>query len=310
MRIFVTGATGVIGRRAIPLMVAAGHQVTAIGRAREVREQLERAGATTAQLDLFDHRAVEGAMAGHDVVVNLATHIPRGPVRPLLPAAWRENDQLRKQASALLVDAALAAGVQRFVQESFALIYPDSGTAWISEETAPRVVRTTRTVLDAEASAMRFGREGGSHVVLRFALLYGPGDPWTRVVCESVRHGFLPLFGAPQGFVSVLHQEDAARAVVTALSLPGGISTVVDDEPVTRRQLGEALARMLHVAPPRLAPPWLQHWSGAIGELMARSLRISNGKLRTVSHWAPRYPSVREGFRAALQERSSVPIAP
>jgi len=87
--------------------------------------------------------------------------------------AWRENDRLRRVASATLVDAALAAGVGRFVQESFAPVYPDCGDRWIDETVPIEPVRYTRTVAGAEASAIRFSQHGGSGIVLRFGAFYG-----------------------------------------------------------------------------------------------------------------------------------------
>src|SRR5881296_445209 len=91
MRIFMTGATGVIGRRAVPLLVRAGHGVTAVGRTPRSRDVLTRAGAAAVDVDLFDPRAVARALPGHDAVINLATHIPHSTTSMFLPGAWREN---------------------------------------------------------------------------------------------------------------------------------------------------------------------------------------------------------------------------
>ncbi len=143
MRIFLTGATGVIGRRVVPDMIAAGHDVTAQARSDGKAELLRAMGARTARLDLLDAPAVRKAVRGHDAVVNLATHIPSTSVAMVLPWAWRENDRLRRDASAILAEAAAAAGAARFVQESFAPTYPDSGDRWIDEDVPIRPSRTT-----------------------------------------------------------------------------------------------------------------------------------------------------------------------
>src|SRR5262245_55642342 len=124
MRILVTGATGVIGRRLVSLLCDAGHDVTAAVRSRASAARLSRQGAAVVEVDLFDRSAVQRAVAGHDAVVNLATHIPK-PSQILLPWAWTENDRLRRVASAAIVDACLASDVSRFIQESFAPVYPD-----------------------------------------------------------------------------------------------------------------------------------------------------------------------------------------
>ena len=79
MRILLTGSTGVIGRRVVPLLLKAGHQLTAVARSPEKRLALERAGAAAVTVDLFDPLAVRQAVRGHDAVVTL-----RGPLGPLL----------------------------------------------------------------------------------------------------------------------------------------------------------------------------------------------------------------------------------
>src|SRR5919206_1815201 len=113
MRIFVTGATGVIGKRVVPQLIAAGHQVTAVGRTPEKRALLARQGATVVDVDLFDRTALHSVIGGHEVVINLATSIPPSS-RTFLPGAWRENDRIRRVASQRITEAAAAGGAQRF----------------------------------------------------------------------------------------------------------------------------------------------------------------------------------------------------
>jgi len=75
---------------------------------------------------------------------------------------------------------------------------------------------------------------------------------------------------------------------------------VSDDRPVRRREFVDALAEALGVPPPRFFPRWLTVLAGSLGETLARSQRIANRKLRTASGWAPRYPSVVEGWSAVV----------
>jgi len=302
MRIFLTGASGVIGRRLIPQLVRTGNQVSAASRTPERPTLLERLGARPIPIDLFDRASIARALPGHDTVINLATHIPHSLARTLLPGAWRENDRIRRISSRLLVDAALANGVQRFIQESFAPIYAAQDDAWITEESPVEPVRYNRTVIDAEQAAERFGRSGGAGIVLRFAGFYGPDSTQWGDLVQSVRRGMLPLPGDPQAFCSFVSHDDAAAAVAATLGLPSGTYNVGDDEPVTRRALGDTLAWLLGVKPPRPMPKWVGRLFGSLGELMSRSQRISNRKLREASNWRPRYPSVREGLRATLED--------
>lgn len=301
MKIFVTGATGVIGRRVVPQLIAAGHEVTSVARTPEKRAALERAGARAVALDLFDAAAVRRAVDGHDVVLNLATHMPSSSMRMMLRSAWRENDRVRREGSNILVDAALASGVSRFIQESFALIYPDCGDEWIDERTPVEPAAYNRSTVDAERAAARFTASGRTGIVLRFAGLYGP-DAFARDMIRIVRRGWSPLPGRAEAYFSSVTQDDAATAVVAALGVPSGIYNVTDDEPLTRRDFVDAIATPLGVGPPRFAPAWTARLMGSVGECMSRSERISNRKFREASGWAPKYASARVGWPVMLEE--------
>lgn len=298
--VFIAGGTGALGRRVVPLLVAAGHRVTAVVRTPGKRAILERRGATAVALDLFDRAAVREAVAGHDVVVNLATHIP-SPSRMFLPGAWRENDRIRREVSANLADGAIAAGAIRYLQESFAPIYQDAGNEWVDEESPVRPARHTRSVLDAEGAAERITLDGRAGVVLRFGLFYGAGDPATLAAASAIRRGWMPFPGSPGGFLSMVSHEDAASAVVAALDVPAGVYNVVDDTPVTRREFAEAVAGMLGVRPPRFVPGWALALAGPVAGALARSLRISNRKLREATGWGPQAATPLDGWREMVE---------
>ena len=299
MRIVVTGASGVIGRRVVPALRARGHEVTAVGRNPARLTAVAQPGVTTIALDLFDPPAVRQALRGHDVILNLATHVPANS-RAFLPGAWRQMDRVRREGSAIIADAATAVGLRRYVQESFAPIYPDGGANWITEATPPRAANYNRSVLDAEASAMRFANTGGAAVILRFAFLYGPNDPFTDQLIGMARAGWLPLLGRPDAYFPMVTHDDAAAAVVAAVDAPEGTYNVVDDQPFTHRGIGEALARILGVRAPRLLPAWVAKLGGSLGETLARSLRVSNAKLKGATGWMPAVPNVGDGLRRVV----------
>jgi nucleoside-diphosphate-sugar epimerase len=303
----VTGATGVVGRRAVSLLIRDGHKVAAVGRSPKRLRYLASQGASTMALDLFDRNAVKRAIAGQEAIANLATHVPRPGLGAFLPRAWKETDRIREHGSAVLVDEALAAGVGVFIQESFAPIYADAGDCWITEDAPTRPVRYNQTTLKAEASADRFASGGGRGVVLRFGFFYGPDDRFTEDVFRYVARGWLPIPGPPDAYFPTLHHDDAASAVVAALGVASGTYNVVDNEPMRRRRLGAALAAMLGVPAPRMPPRWITTLAGGLGETMSRSLRISNMKLRCLAGWSPKYATSREGWeavhRGALESR-------
>ncbi|HEY7114924.1 MAG TPA: NAD(P)-dependent oxidoreductase [Thermoanaerobaculia bacterium] len=296
MNVLVTGATGVVGRRLVPLLIGDGHRVAAIARAPGKREDLARIGATPVNADLFAPESLRRAASGCDAIVNLATHMPATFAQSIRRNSWRENDRVRRVGSANLLEAALAEGVVRFVQESFAPAYPDCGDRWIEETMPLEPVRYNESILDAEKSATRFTEAGGTGVVLRFAGFYGPDSRFLAEIIRQVRRGRAPLPGPPNAFVSSVSHDDAATAAAAALALPSGIYNVADDEPVTHRGYFDSLARALGVPPPKLPPRWMAWFLGSLGEMMSRSLKISNRKLKASSPWRPMYPSVREGW--------------
>jgi 2-alkyl-3-oxoalkanoate reductase len=296
MRIFLTGATGVIGRRVVRDLCTRGNQVTAIGRTLAKQKALRHAGAEPVNVDLFDAEGLRRAVADHDAVVNLATHMPSSPTRMLFRSAWRENDRIRKVASTKLVEAALSAGATVFVQESFAPAYPDGGNRWIDEMTPLAPAAYNRTIIDAEAAAQRFTDAGGRGLILRFAAFYGADALQVRDLIWWVRKGWAPLPGPPEAFISSISHDDAATAVIAVLGAPAGIYNVADDEPLTHRAYVDSLAAVLDVASPRLPPMSFAPLMGSVGQVLSRSLRISNRKLCLECGWAPRLRSVREGW--------------
>ena len=306
MKIFVTGATGVVGKRLVPQLIEAEHEVTAIGRTQKKRLALELKGARPVELDLFDAAAVRRAIAGHDVVINLATHIPPSSIRMLLPGAFRENDRLRSIASSILVDASLAGGVERFIQESFAPVYSDCGDLWIHENTSILPTQYNFSALEAERAAQRFTERGRKGIILRFAMFYGSDAFQTHDLMRALRHGWAPIPGNPNAYISSVSHRDSATAVGAVLGAEPGIYNVSDDEPVRRREYVDRLARELRIPPPKLPPPWMAKLLGSMGETLSRSLRISNRKLKEECGWTPKYPSIREGWHAVIKKLEKV----
>lgn len=296
MRTFIAGATGVIGRRAVDQFVAAGHEVTAVARTRDKADRVRAAGGTPVRVDLFDPDDVRAAVEGHDAVVNLATRIP--PLsRMAFKAAWADNDRLRREGSRILVDAALATGASRYVQESVWLLYADGGDRWLDESAPVEAATMTASALAAEEQAARFTGGGGRGVALRFAQFVAPDSGHFRDLLPILERGWFPLVGDHDGYTSYVDADDAAAAVVAALDAPAGLYNVADDDPLTRAEhaavLSDALGRAVRLPPavvgslPRL-------------RLQARSQRVSNARFREVTPWAPRCASMRQGWPAVL----------
>jgi nucleoside-diphosphate-sugar epimerase len=301
MRILVSGGTGVVGRRLIPRLLADGHAVTGLARGTDAAGRIAALGAAPLTADLFDPGTLRAAMRGQDGVVNLATRMPSRSWKMVLRGAWRENDRIRSTGVSNLVEAASAEGVAAFLQESFALAYPDCGDAWIGEDRALAPADYNRTILDAEYAVGRFTAQGGRGLVLRFAAFYGADALQTRTYVAALRHGWAGLPGAPDAYLSSVHHDDAASAVVAALEAPAGAYNVTDNEPLRRRDYFGVAAELLGLPAPRFLPAWMTPLFGAVGEAMERSLRMSNEKLRRATGWVPAFPSAREGWAAVLR---------
>jgi nucleoside-diphosphate-sugar epimerase len=309
VKIFVAGATGVIGRRLIPLLVDAGAEVSAVARSPAKAAQLKKQGARPVTLDLFDPAAVEAAVMGHQTVINVATSIPSG-MKVMLPGAFDENIRIRREASQNLAAGAIAARAQRFIQESFAPAYPDCGSEWVDERVEIKPASYIESVRDAESAADEFTKSGGAGVVLRFSFFYGPDSSLTQDFVRAVKKGIAPFFGGPDAYMSSIWTDDAAAAVFAALKVPPGVYNVTDDEPVRRGEAFELLASALDSRPPRMPPLWLTRVSGSIGDTLGRSLRLSNAKFRQASGWTPTVPSVRTGWKVLVSEMKSAGLMP
>ena len=196
------------------------------------------------------------------------------------------------------MDAALAAGVSRFVQESFAPMYPDCGGEWIDEAVPPHPARYNRSTLDAERSAARFTHAGGTGVVLRYAGFYGPDAAHVPDLIRFTRRGMSALPGSPDAYFSSVSHDDAASAAVAALGVPAGIYNVADDDPPTRAEIDAALAAVVGrdaLRPPvDEVPPEL--------EPLSRSQRVSSRKLQEATGWTPRVRAGTDGWRLTAEE--------
>jgi len=294
MKVFVTGGTGALGGHAVPALLRAGHVVTALARDEDKAATLAAQGAMPVQVSLFDRDALGKVCAGQDAVVNLASALP-SMARFTSAKAWQANNKVRIEGSATLAEAARAAGVGRFVQESVSMIYRDHGARWVDEDAPVDHYPISRGNHAAEANANGFD---GDTVVLRFGWFYGPGATHSEQLLALARRHVVAMPGPARTYVSSIHVADAGEAVAAALAAPTGTYNIVDDEPLTKREFADALARAAG------KPAWVRV-PGRAGLLLGdrltsltRSLRVSNGRFKAATGWAPRYPSAREGWRA------------
>ncbi len=300
MKVLVAGATGVLGREAVGALRAAGHRVTGVARSAIKADLLRALGSEPLTVDLFDPAAVETAVRGHDAVCNLTTNVPP-PSRYFRRSPWAISDRLHREASRCLVDGALAAGATHYVQHSVAFMYADGGPRWLAEDAPLDPPPHGLAVFEAEAQAHRFALAGGTGVSLRFGLFYGPPAQTARDLLRVGRLGFVPMPGERDAYVSFIHTDDLGPAVVAALTAPSGAYNVVDDEPLTRAELGSVLAQALGRKRLRAAPV-VRRLIGKRFDYIARSQRVSNSALETSTGWSPSIPTSRDGWPQMVGE--------
>lgn len=281
MRIAVIGATGVLGRNVVPRLIERGHTVRAGVRDPERARFLAVMGAELCRSDILDADSLLPLVSGCEVVLHLATAVPK----PGQPMDWTRNDRIRGEGTGLLIAAARAAGVQRMVAQSVAMLHGGSGDAWVTEESPlPPADPRLETALSLEHQVRACGM---AHCLLRGGLFYGPGSGREAAWREAARAGKLRLPGDGSDYVSLIHVADMARAVVAAVTAPppATVLLVVDDEPVTLREVLTYVAREQGVPVPRPG-----------GSRLLGSFRASNELLRHTLNWRPLYPTFRSGL--------------
>ena len=309
MKVFVAGGTGAMGRRLVPQLLAAGHTVVAMTRSERNASWLRALGADAAIADALDRSAVVQALrrAQPDAVIHQLTGLAGAKSFKNFDREFASTNRLRTEGTDFLVEGARAAGVQRFIAQSYGnWNYARTGTGLKTEADEldpmppPNQVKSLEAIRHLERAVLDFGG-----IALRYGNFYGPGtgiDTDGDVVAQ-VRKRRLPIVGDGTGVWSFVHMDDAASAAIAALDDAGsGVYNIVDDEPAPVSAWLPALAEAVGAKPPRHVPVWLGRLAaGEVGVSMMTQIRgTSNAKATGELGWAPRYPSYREGFTTGL----------
>jgi nucleoside-diphosphate-sugar epimerase len=323
VRIFLAGATGAVGRRLVPLLVADGHRVVASTRTSSKGEALRAAGAEPVILDILDRGAVMQAVTAvrPDVVIHQATAL--AGVRGLrdFDRAFAVTNALRTEGTDHLIAAARAAGARRLIAQSY--------TGWpnireggrVKTEDDPLDPHPPRTMTQALGAIRHLEvavstAAGMTGIVLRYGSFYGPGTSLGAdgEITQLVRRRRFPIVGNGAGVWSFTHIDDAAGAArLAAAHGEGGIYNIVDDEPSEVSVWLPEFARAVGARPPYRVPAWLVR--PIIGEALVLMLTTargsSNAKAKRALGWAPIYATWREGFHRGLgASASGRPAAP
>jgi 2-alkyl-3-oxoalkanoate reductase len=319
MKVFVAGATGVLGRELVPRLVARDHEVVGMTRSASKQDLVRGLGARPVVADALDPDAVAQAVASAEpeVIVHELTALSgklslRFIRHPERSAASIMTNRLRTEATDHLLASGRAVGARRFVAQSIAA-FGFGGTAGRLQTEAdpldpdpPAAMRPgLAAVVHLEQAVTTI--EWGEGLALRYGAFYGPETGFSlapdAVIAGPIRKRRFPLVGDGGGVWSFVHIEDAAAVTVASVEHgEPGIYNVVDDDPAPVREWLPVLASALGAKPPRRVPRWLGRLlAGEMATVMMTEVRgASNEKARRELGLRPRYASWRQGFAQGL----------
>lgn len=314
MKVFVAGATGVLGRALVPRLVARGHDVVGMTRSASKQDLVRSLGARPVVADALDPDAVAQAVAAAEpeVIVHQLTALSGKFDLRHIDQFFATTNRLRTAGTDHLLAAARAVGARRFVAQSYAGWPAARAGGPVTTEEAPfdpdlpeRLRPVQEAIRHLEETVT--GADWLDGVVLRYGAFYGPettlsSDPDAEHTAAILKRQF-PLVGDGGGVWSFIHVDDAAEATAIAVEQgQRGVYNVVDDEPAAARDWMPELARVLGAKPPRRVPRWVGRLlAGEAATVMLTEVSgASNEKVKRELGWQPRYASWRQGFAQGL----------
>jgi nucleoside-diphosphate-sugar epimerase len=319
MKVFLAGATGALGSKLVPQLVARGHEVVGMTRSASKQDLVRSLGARPVVADALDPDAVAQAVASAEpeVIVHQLTALS-GPMsirdarHPDRSVAATMTNRLRTEATDHLLAAGRAVAARRVVAQSFGAFRFARTGGPVQTEADPldpnppaalRAVQAGYLYLEKAVTTIEWG-EG---LALRYGGFYGPGTGISLApdapMAAAIRKRRLPIVGDGGGVWSHIHIEDAAAATVVAVERgEPGVYNIVDDEPVPVREWLPVVASALDAKPPRRVPRWLGRVAaGEMATVMMTEVRgASNAKAKRELGWQPRYASWRQGLAQGL----------
>ena len=306
-----------MGKRLVQQVIAGGYEIVAMTRSAEKARGLREVGAEAVIADALDRPTVMQAVmrAEPEVVIHQLTSLAGAKSFKNFDKEFALTNRLRTEGTDYLLAAARAAGVRRFIAQSYGnWNYARTGSALKTEDDPfdstppPNQTQSLKAIRYLEQAVL--GAEGVDGIALRYGNFYGPGTGLALDgdIVGQVRKRRLPLVGDGGGVWSFIHIDDAATAAINASERGApGVYNIVDDQPVTVATWLPALAKAIGAKPPRHVPVWVGRLAaGEVGVSMMTQIRgTSNAKAKRELAFAPRYPTYREGFAHGLGD---VPI--
>ena len=296
MKVFISGATGVLGRRVVKLLVESGHQVVGLSRSQMNTEWLIEHGAEAREGDLFNQDELAHISSGCNAFLHLATAIPTRSGANM--ADWELNDRIRREGTNNMIEAALRNNCDLFIAQSVTFVYGDRNGDWVDENSPlpsrqPAIIQSAVDMEEIVKEAIT--KRDLPAILLRNGFFYGHDSAQTQAMFEMIQTGSYPVMGDGQFYWNNVNIDDAAEAMLKAVENYtkglGQTFNVCDDEPVLYRDLLNFVAETLGAEAPRHIS--ISQAESAMGsylvDLLTQSVRCKNQLIKQKLGWAPQY---------------------
>lgn len=302
-KVFITGATGVLGKRVVKKCVQKGIPVAALSRSEKNHSLLLEMGAEPREADLFDAESLTEASRDCTSIMHLATNIPKVPM-PDKPRYWELNDRIRTEGTEALLRAADNNNISRFIQQSITLIYGNQNGKEVTPHTAPAnpPLFMIRSAIEMENLVRR--KKDTNHVILRFGQFYSGDSYTTREMIANIRKRKLPVIGKGDFIWNNIHVDDAADAVIYSYQnfekLKNKTLNISDFSPMEFGKMVHGVAELTGSKKPFSVPRWMAKIliKPAIFGFLTSSFRVS--KDPALNDWAPANLDFLSGIKKIL----------
>lgn len=308
MKAFIAGATGVLGRRVVRMLISNGHEVVGLSRSSQNRDWLSQHGAVPREGSLFDREQLCHICADCDAVLHLATALPTK--MRTTAKDWALNDRIRREGTENLVAAALYQRPKYFLQQSVSFIYGDRNGDWVDETTPlpQKQVDILQSAVDMEQTVHRAESEGLPATILRFGRFYSHDSAHTQAMFRMVRKRLSPVIGSGDFYWNLIDVDDAATAVTKVVdnfdACLNRTFNIGDDEPVLFETYLNFVADTLGAGSPFHIPVWLARLAlgASLVDALMASVRYNSEGLKELTGWEPQNPTYRQGIAAEVKK--------
>lgn len=308
MKVFIAGATGVLGRRVIRELVSQQVSVVVLSRSAANSKFLKKEQVEIKHADLFNKKDMITATKGCDAILHLATAIPRKALAKL--SDWEMNDKIRTEGTSILIDAAIENGIGTFVCQSVAMLYGQQNGNFVSASTPLPDEQIEMASSAIQMEKMLIDRLPGKYIIFRFGNFYSADDFYTNSIMDNITKGWMPMLGDGNYYMNWIHLDDAASAIAFGLNnldtLKGKIVNVTDSHPILYADMLNYLSNRLRHKKPFYLPGWIARL--LLGKnkfaVLTNSYRVEPEPL--LKNWEPKYPDFITGITEILAQKKQV----